>query len=109
MPTFVKMHEVVVIDEDIEDRARKELTEHFERGLESILDNLEMTGSFSLAKTGKTRYSILRIPGSKLPQWMSDIETPARVPEGVYECPHCGRWFNTDIERSLHTKLHYII
>lgn len=109
VPTFVKMHEIVVMDEDIPDAARLELLKDFERGLSVVLENLQMTGAFGFKRRGKTKYVIERIPGSSLPQWMNDIETPSRVPDGVFECPHCGKWFNTDIELSLHTKLHYII
>lgn len=109
VPAFVKMHEIVVMDDDAEDASRRELLQDFETGITTIFDNLEMTGVFKFRRTGKSKYSIERIPGSSLPQWMNDIETPARVPEGVYECPHCGKWFGTDLELSLHTKLHYII
>lgn len=103
------MHEIVVMDDDIEDIPRKELIGDFERGISNIFENLEMNGVFKFRRNGKSKFSIERIPGSTLPQWMSDIEKPSRVPEGVFECPHCGKWFRTDIELSLHTKLHYII
>ena len=108
-PAFVKMHEIVVMDDDLEDVPRREMVDDFETGITNIFDNLEMSGVFKFWRRGKSKLSIDRIPGSKPPQWMTDIETPNRVPEGVFECPHCGKWFRTDIELSLHTKLHYII
>ena len=103
------MHEIVVMDDDIERVAQRELLNDFETGISTIFDNLEMSGVFKFRRTGKSRYTMERVPGSSLPQWMDDIETPTRVPDGVYECPHCGKWFRTDMELSLHTKLHYII
>lgn len=109
VPAFVKMHEIVVMDDDIERVAQRELLNDFETGISTIFDNLEMSGVFKFRRTGKSRYTMERVPGSSLPQWMDDIETPTRVPDGVYECPHCGKWFRTDMELSLHTKLHYII
>jgi hypothetical protein len=109
VPTFVKMHEVVVIDEDIEDRARKELSRHFERGLTTIFENLGLANAFKLVKLSRTKYGLERIPGSVLPQWMSQIEATHVIPEGVFECPHCGRRFPTDLQLSMHTKLHYLV
>jgi len=89
VPAFVKMHEIVVVDEDVTDRAREELTRFFERGLANIFENLGLAESFVFKKISKTKYLLERIPGSNLPQWMTDIEVPTRIPEGVYECPHC--------------------
>lgn len=109
IPAFVKMHEIVVMDDDAEDSIQRELLMDFETGISTIFDGLELTNVFKFRKVGKSKYSIERMPGSALPQWMNDIEAPSRVPDGVYECPHCGKWFRTDIELSLHTKLHYII
>ena len=109
VPTFVKMHEIVVIDEDVEAFRRNELVQNFERGLETILENLELMNSFKYEKKGKNKFTLKRITGSAVPSWMEEIEKTPKTPDGVYECPHCGRRFNTDIEMSLHTKLHYIV
>lgn len=108
VPAFVKMHEIIVVDEDIDDRARKDLLTHFELGIETILQNLDLSQSIRLQRASKNKYKLERIPGSDLPKWTKDIEVQNRVPEGVYDCPHCGRWFRTDLELSLHTKLHYL-
>ena len=89
VPAFVKMHEIVVIDEDIEDRARKDLVTHFEPGIETILQNLDLSQAIRLQRTSKNKYKLERIPGSELPGWTKDIEAQNRVPEGVYECMHC--------------------
>ena len=109
VPPFVKMHEIVVIDEDIEDRARKDLVTHFEPGIETILQNLDLSQAIRLQRTSKNKYKLERIPGSTLPRWTNDIESQNRVPEGVFECLHCGKWFRSDLELSMHTKLHYLI
>ncbi|MDG6907400.1 MAG: hypothetical protein JRN20_16635 [Nitrososphaerota archaeon] len=109
VPTFVKIHEIVVIDEDVEKYRRDEITKNFDRGLETILENLELSAAFEYEKIGKNKFKIARIAGSHLPSWMEEIEKAPRVPDGMFECPHCGKLFNTDMEMSLHTKLHYII
>ena len=98
VPTFVKMHEIVVVEEDVTDRARQELTRHFERGLAAIFEQLGLAEAFKFVKTSKNKYSLERVPGSILPRWMADIEAPSRAPEGVHECPHCGKQFRTDLE-----------
>jgi len=108
VPTFVKMHEIMIADEDLEPRESHELFRDFENGLSVIFENLEITSVFRLRRRGKLKYEIERIPGSDLPGWMAEIEVKPRVPEGVFECMHCGRRFPTDIQLSLHTKLHYI-
>lgn len=108
VPTFVKKHEIAVVDEDIEDRARQELSRHFEKGLATIFENLGLVNAFKFVKLSKTKYGLERIPGSTLPQWMSQIEATPKVPEGVFECLHCGRRFPTDLQLSMHTKLHYL-
>ena len=89
VPAFVKIHEIVVVDEDVTDRERQELTKHFERGLATIFQNLGLAEAFKFLKTSKTKYLLERIPGSNLPKWMTDIEAPTRTPPGVYECQHC--------------------
>lgn len=108
VPTFVKMHEIVVMDDDLEGPAQREVVNDFDRGLDTIFSNLELTSAFRCEKHGKNKFTISRIADSELPSWMEAIEKPTRTPEGVYECPHCGKWFGTDVELSLHTKLHYI-
>ncbi len=109
VPTFVKMHEIVVVDEDLDPRVQTELIRDFERGLSTIFLNLDMSSAFRYERKGKNKFKIFRFPGSKLPSWMEDIEMPAKTPEGVFECPHCGKRFGTDVELALHTKLHYVV
>jgi hypothetical protein len=89
VPTFVKMHEIVVVDEDIEERARHELLKQFERGFETILSNLELSQAVTLARVSKNKFSLQRIPSGEFPKWVGEIEQANRVPEGMYECPHC--------------------
>ena len=112
VPTFVKMHEIVVMEDDLEPAAAREILKDFEEGIYSVFEYLDILKAFRLTnrgKRGKPKYSIERVPGSVLPQWMNDIESPPVVPEGVFVCPHCGRWFATDIELSMHTKIHYLM
>jgi hypothetical protein len=108
IPTFVKIREIVIVDEDVTDRQREELNTFIERGLSSIFEDLGLAGAFKLVKISKNRFALERVPGSLLPRWMSDIEMLHKTPENVYECPHCGRHFRTDLELSMHTKLHYL-
>ncbi|MDA4131138.1 MAG: hypothetical protein OK457_10245 [Thaumarchaeota archaeon] len=89
VPTFVKMHEVVISDDDLERPEAQKLDKDFENGLSIIFENLEITAAFRLKRSSKTKFLIERIPGSELPKWMEEIEGSARVPEGEYECPHC--------------------
>ncbi|MDG6905227.1 MAG: C2H2-type zinc finger protein [Nitrososphaerota archaeon] len=107
VPTFVKIREIVIVDEDVSPRERQELSQYFERGLANIFQSLGLADAFRFVKTSKNGYSLDRIPGSDLPKWMSDIEVQ-RNPENENACPHCGRRFRTDIELSMHTKLHYL-
>ena len=108
VPAFVKMHEIVIMDDDLEPRNAHELIKDFENGISMIFENLNITSVFRLRRSAKAKYEIERIPGSNLPKWMLQIEETPRVPEGVFECAHCGRRFPTDIQLSMHTKLHYI-
>ena len=89
VPAFVKMHEIVVMEEDGDLPKGRIPLEDFERGMHSIFENLEISSAFRFERSGKSKYRITRIEGSSLPQWMDDINTPASTPEGVYECPHC--------------------
>ncbi len=115
VPTFVKMHEVVVSDdEEFYDEESRMITqpldaETFTRGFSVIMENLEMVGAFDLIQSGKAKYKLRLVDKTRVPRWMSEIDGRRPTPEGILECPHCGKWFNTDIELSLHTKLHYII
>lgn len=109
VPAFVKMHEIIVVEDDLERTDGQELLKDFENGLSIIFENLEITATFRLRRAGKLKYKIDRIPGSDLPTWMAEIEAEPRVPEGVYECAHCGRRFPSDIQLSMHTKLHYLV
>jgi len=108
VPTFVKMHEIMVAEDDLDPVDSHELFKDFENGLSIIFENLYITSVFRLRRTGKMKYEIERIPGSELPTWMVEIEQTPKVPEGVFECAHCGRRFPSDIQLSMHTKLHYI-
>src|SRR5579871_3681390 len=92
VPAFVKMHEIAIIDDDLDKRAAFELVKDFENGISVIFENLQITSAFRLRRNSKSKYSIERIPGSELPDWMTEIEKPPIVPDGVFVCPHCGRW-----------------
>ncbi len=89
VPTFVKMHEIVIVEEDGNTPEQKIPPQNFQRGIGTIFENLEMGLSFRLFRTGKAKYRITRIPGSPLPRWMMDIEAPVNAPDGVFVCPHC--------------------
>lgn len=105
-PAFVKMHEIVIMDEDGE--LGHIPAEDFQRGITTIFENLELSSAFIIKQKRKTKYYIEKIDGASLPRWMSQIEEAPRVPEGVYECPHCGVRFGSDLQLSMHTKLHYL-
>ncbi len=102
------MHEIMVAEDDLDPTESHELFRDFENGLSIIFENLKITAAFRLRRSGKLKYEIERIPGTNLPSWMAEIEKTPKVPEGVFECMHCGRRFPTDIQLSMHTKLHYI-
>jgi intein/homing endonuclease len=89
VPAFVKMHEVAVIDDDLDRPAALELQKDFENGLSIIFENLDLTLAFRLKRRARSKYVIERIPGSALPDWMTEIEKPPIVPEEVFVCPHC--------------------
>ena len=89
VPTFVKMHEIMVAEDDLDPNQSSELFKDFENGLSIIFENLYITAVFRLRRTGKLKYEIQRIPGSELPTWMVEIEQAPKVPEGVFECMHC--------------------
>jgi hypothetical protein len=113
IPTFVKMHEIIAMDDEELYENPRVITqpigiENFEKGLTVIIENLELGGAFSLVRSGKSDFKMKLIDPSKIPKWIDRIK-PQRAPEGVYECMHCGAWFNTEVERDMHTKLHYII
>ncbi|MGI0078173.1 MAG: C2H2-type zinc finger protein [Nitrososphaerales archaeon] len=111
-PALVKMHEIIVDDEEIDQNSR-DITqpldmETFQQGFSVILENLELMGAFSLECEGKSKLRLKLVDGSKIPSWIKDL-SKSRTPEGVYECPHCGKWFSTEFELNLHRNLHYII
>ena len=113
IPTFVKMHEIIAMDDEELYENSKVITqpidiESFQKGLSIILENLELIGAFSLERSGKSGFKLKLVDSSMMPKWIERIK-PRKAPEGVYECMHCGKWFNTEVERDLHTKLHYII
>ncbi|MHB1909253.1 MAG: hypothetical protein ACYCQJ_10355 [Nitrososphaerales archaeon] len=113
--TFVKMHEIMILDDEQEVDSRLVTApldpRDIERGMQVILENLELDHAFKLEKNGRDKFTLKLVNPDNIPKWVqasSTIRTQA-PPEGVYECAHCGRRFNTEIEWSLHTKLHYII
>ncbi len=97
--TFVKMHEIVLLDdEDIEDdeeeSGERVITmpldpDHFESGFQVILENLDMERGFRLQREGKEKFRLLLTDEKSTPTWMKETEVPRAPPEGVYECPHC--------------------
>ena len=105
------MHEIVVMDdEEYEDPASRSVSKDFSRGIEAIMEFLEMNEAFKIVRENSSKYRLVRIQGTPLPKWISDTGGGTKkAPEGIYECPHCGKWFNNDVEYSMHTKLHYII
>jgi len=109
VPTFVKMHEIVIVDDDLDDIDAKKLAEEFETGVYEVFEYLDILHAFQLRKAGRSKFLIQKVPGARLPQWMEDIEAPQKIPGGTFACPHCGRFFRTDIELSMHTKIHYIV
>src|SRR5207245_10057395 len=91
--TFVKMHEIVVMDdEDYDDSSPRFVLLDFERGFRAIMEFLEMSNAFNLTREGKTKYKLVLVPNAKLPSWSAATETPTKAPEGIYACPHCGKW-----------------
>jgi hypothetical protein len=116
IPVFVKMHEIVILDDEPQNVESEPgvITlpldpKHIEKGLGTILENLEMDHAFKIEKKNDSNFSLALTDPEKIPSWMNEIGKPQPVPDGVFACPHCGKWFNTEIERSLHQKLHYII
>ncbi len=114
VPAFVKMHEIVVMDDEDLSESPQTITQPldmdtFQRGFSVILENLELMSAFSLEQDGKTKFRLKLVDPSGMPRWMEDLKTKKSTPEGVYECPHCGKWYNSEFELNLHTKLHYII
>jgi hypothetical protein len=82
-----------------------------EKGLNTILGNLELDSAFKLERKGNSRnFKLKLVDPSRVPKWIERAnQNLNQPPEGVYACPHCGRWFSSDFELSMHTKLHYII
>jgi hypothetical protein len=114
--TFVKMHEIVVMDDEFEDESSGSIItapidlRDIERGMEVIMENLELDGAFKLEKDGKRGFKLRLVDSTRIPKWVERANSNVRrPPEGVYECMHCGKWLNSELELSLHTKLHYII
>lgn len=116
--TFVKIHEIVVMDDEPEGLDFSNVvtapldSRTFEKGMQVIVENLELDQAFKLEREGKNRFRLRMVDSSKMPKWilmLGTTKTLRQTPEGVYECPHCGRWFKTELELSMHTKLHYII
>jgi hypothetical protein len=114
IPVFVKMHEIMIVDDEEMEMTPGVVTvpldsRNMQKGFENILENLEMNHSFQIEKKGRDKFELKLVNPENKPRWMSEIEMSPQIPEGVFECPHCGKRFNTEIEKSLHQKLHYII
>lgn len=112
--TFVKKHEIVILDDEESESTNivdaKIESADLERGLNVILQNLDLDRAFKLEVKGKDKLHLKLVEPSMMPKWIERASQDLRVPpEGVFECPHCGKRFNNDFELSLHTKLHYII
>src|SRR5487761_751060 len=94
IPAFVKMHEIIVMDDEELEKSPRTITqpldmETFQQGLSVILENLELTSAFSLERDGRTKFRLRLVDSSRIPSWMEDLKTKRRTPEGVYECAHC--------------------
>lgn len=115
------MHEVIILDDDEDEMVdlagnARVLTApisstDFESGLNLVLRNLELDGAFRLERKGRSKFLLKMIDPSKMPKWLEkarqkDVSQP---PEGMFACPHCGSWFSSEFELSMHTKLHYIL
>jgi hypothetical protein len=116
--TFVKMHEVIVMDDDDDEemgsssesskipRSKDEV----KKGLEVILHNLELDKAFRIEDRGRNKFQIRLVDSSAIPKWVEKSSSNAtQAPDGVYVCPHCGRWCYSELELSMHQKLHYIL
>jgi hypothetical protein len=96
--TFVKMHEIIVMDDDDEvdyEGSGKVITaaidpKDIERGMRVIMQNLDLDRAFELQRNGKNNLKLKLVDPTQIPKWVekatSDLRQP---PEGVYECPHC--------------------
>ena len=119
--TFVKMHEIIVMDDDddeggLDDRDSGRVIKtainpgEVERGMNMILENFELEHAFRLERKNRQKYQLKLVNPSALPKWLeranSDLKQP---PEGVFVCPHCGKYLGSELELSMHTRLHYII
>jgi hypothetical protein len=118
--TFVKMHEIIVMDDD--DHALTDDLDtgraiastinsgEVERGMNVIMENLELDHAFRLERKNRQKYQLKLVNPSALPKWLeranSDLKQP---PEGVFVCPHCGKYLGSQLELTMHTRLHYII
>jgi soluble cytochrome b562 len=115
--TFVKMHEIVVMDDEAveDDNSRSIITapidpREIQRGIKTIMENLELDQAFKLDQEGKGAFRLRLVDPSKIPKWVENVTSnPRQTPEGIYECPHCGKWCRSEFELSMHTKLHYIL
>jgi hypothetical protein len=116
VPAFVKMHEIIVMDDEVEDDTSGKIItapidpRDIERGMQVILENLELDQAFRLERDGKAAFKLKLVDRTRIPKWVERSKADMRQPpEGVYACQHCGLWFNNELELSMHTKLHYII
>jgi hypothetical protein len=110
--TFVKMHEIVVVDDDEDSPVTtqgRSMDEDFEFGFRIIMDRLHMQRAFRLERSGKSKYRLVRIEGEPLPEWLEDAGKGPTIPEGYMQCAHCGKLFDDELLLSMHTKLHYIL
>lgn len=111
---FVKMHEIIMLDDEQTDSDPGVITvpldpKQLERGFDTILENLEMERAFKIEKKGRDKFNLNLVDPSSIPTWLADADKPRPTPEGVFTCAHCGRYFPTEMQRNLHQKLHYIV
>jgi hypothetical protein len=116
LAAFVKMHEIIVMDDEEADEISSHSTSlslnatEIEKGIRVIMGKLELDRAFTLERKGKQDFRLKLVDPTLVPKWVeranSNLNQP---PEGVFACPHCGKWFSTEFELSMHTKLHYIL
>ncbi len=94
--TFVKMHEIIVMDDEVDDESLRRIVSapidarEVERGMRVIMGNLELDRAFALEKDGKSNFKLKLIDATQIPKWVERSTSNMRQPpEGVFECPHC--------------------
>jgi hypothetical protein len=94
--TFVKMHEIIVLDDEVEDESSGKIItvpidpRDIERGMHVIMENLELDRAFDLERDGRSKFKLKLVDPTQIPKWVETATSNVRrPPEGVYECPHC--------------------